>query len=420
MIGNKGVPMKKILIPLFVILMLAAGFALWHLRRPKAPVEVLETMAVDRGKVRQVLEQTGMVKAQVGAIVKIGARATGTIEKMLVQVGDPVIKGQLVARIDSREIRSQVAEARARLQADEAELRRVQRVDPLHIEEARAELALSRAQAEYLRSNYRRVEALAAEGVVSRDELEKVRQLAEVETGRESARRTALERLQREFEENLRRAELAVRVTRANLEALQVRLSYTDIHSPIDGVVSQVTAQEGETIVAGLQVANLITVLDTSRLEMWIYVDETDIGHVKLGQTAEFRVDAYPDKVFRGTIQAVYPEPEIRENIVYYKALVAVSKTEAAWLRPEMTTQVQIVVAEKDQVLRLPNTALKWVDSRQVVFHVQPDGSVREVSPRLGLTGLQESELLGGLQEGDLVATQVVLGAADGKRGGGP
>jgi HlyD family secretion protein/macrolide-specific efflux system membrane fusion protein len=306
------------------------------------------------------------------------------------------------------------------LQADEAELRRVQRVDPLHIEEARAELALSRAQAEYLRSNYRRVEALAAEGVVSRDELEKVRQLAEVETVRESARRTALERLQREFEENLRRAELAVRVTRANLEALQVRLSYTGIHSPINGVVSQVTAQEGETIVAGLQVANLITVLDTSRLEMWIYVDETDIGHVKLGQTAEFRVDAYPDKVFRGTIQAVYPEPEIRENIVYYKALVAVSKTEAAWLRPEMTTQVQIVVAEKDQVLRLPNTALKWVDSRQVVFHVQPDGSVREVSPRLGLTGLQESELLGGLQEGDLVATQVVLGAADGKRGGGP
>jgi HlyD family secretion protein/macrolide-specific efflux system membrane fusion protein len=209
---------------------------------------------------------------------------------------------------------------------------------------------------------------------------------------------------------------MAVRQNEATLESLRVRISYTDIHSPIDGVVSQVTAQEGETIVAGLQVANLITVLDTSRLEMWIYVDETDIGQVQTGQLAEFRVDAYPDRVFRGTIQTVYPEPEIRENIVYYKALVAISKAEATWLRPEMTTQVQIVVAEKDEVLRLPNAALKWIDGRQVVFLVNPEGNVREVLPTLGLTGMLESEILEGLREGDRVATQVVLGDTGKKR----
>ncbi len=402
--------MKKLLVLTLVGSVLAAGLIFWQTQREKAPVQVLETAEVDRGSVRQVLEQTGIVKAQVGAIVKIGARATGTIEKMLVRVGDVVTQGQLVARIDSREIQSQVAEARAKLQTDEAALQRVRQVDPLLIDEARAELALSRAQAEYLRNNSRRIQTLAAEGVVSQDELENALQQAEVEARRQASRQAALQRQQREFEQNLRQAELAVQATKANLDALSVRLSYTSIHSPIDGVVSQVTAQEGETIVAGLQVANLITVLDTSRLEMWIYVDETDIGQVQTGQLAEFRVDAYPDKVFRGTIQTVYPEPEIRENIVYYKALVAVPKAVASWLRPEMTTQVQIVVAEKDKVLRLPNAALKWVDGRQVVYLVKPDGQVREVLPKLGLTGLLESEVLEGLKQGEKVATQVVLG----------
>lgn len=402
--------MKKIFIPALVVTIVAAVVIFWRVKGGEAPIQVLETAVVDRGSVRQVLEQTGIVKAQVGAIVKIGARATGTIEQMLVRVGDEVSQGQLVARIDSREIRSQVAEARARLQTDEAELQRVRRVGPLRIEEARSELALTQAQANYLQNNSRRIRQLAKEGVVSRDELENALQEAEVETRRQAARQAALERARREYEEDLHQAELAVKASKANLNALQVRLSYTTIHSPIDGVVSQVTAQEGETIVAGLQVANLITVLDTSRLEMWIYVDETDIGQVKPGQAAEFRVDAYPDKVFRGTIKTVYPEPEIRDNIVYYKALVAIPKRQAAWLRPEMTTQVQIVTAEKNSALRLPNAALKWIDGRQVVFQVQPDGTVLERMPKLGLTGLLESEVLEGLQEGDRVATQVVLG----------
>lgn len=406
--------MKKIFLLIFLIALVGAAI-FWHMRRREAPVQVLETAVVDRGKVRQVLEQTGIVKAQVGAIVKIGARATGTIDQMLVRVGDPVTEGQLVARIDSREIRSQVAEARAALQTSEAALHRVRQVGPLRIEEARADLALTRAQAEYLRNNFQRIRQLEEQGVVSRDELENALQQAEVESRRETGRQATLERLQREYERDLQQAELAVQSARAGLQALQVRLSYTSIHSPIDGVVSQVTAQEGETIVAGLQVANLITVLDTSRLEMWIYVDETDIGQVSPGQRVEFRVDAYQDQVFRGTIQTVYPEPEIRDNIVYYKALVAISREEAARLRPEMTTQVQIIVDETDGVLRLPNAALKWIDGRQVVFQVQEDGQVREVVPQLGLTGLQESELLAGLREGDRVATQVALGEAGGR-----
>lgn len=193
------------------------------------------------------------------------------------------------------------------------------------------------------------------------------------------------------------------------MHSLKTQISYTRIVSPLTGVVSLVAAQEGETIVAGLQVANLITVLDPSRLEMWIYVDETDIGQVRTGLPVEYTVDAYPDMIFQGTIATVYPEPEIRDNIVYYRALVTVTPKQAKQLRPEMTTQVKIITARKDGVLILPNAALKWVEGAQTVFAVDKDGTVTEISPELGLVGVDTSEIISGIDKGVSVATQIVL-----------
>lgn len=401
---------KKLLVLGVILLLAGAGYAVWRSRQNQQAVRILETVEVERGAVRQVLEQTGIVKPQVGAIVKIGTRATGVIERMLVKVGDRVSAGQSVAQIDSREVRSQLAEAQARYQSSRAELARVEQVYPLRIREAEAQLALAETAAAYLTSNYRRMARLAEEGIISQDELDNVRQKAEVEQRLVAARRAALEREGREFTEQRRKASLALKEAEAQRSAVNIRLSYTQIVSPLAGVVSQVTAQAGETIVSGLQVANLITVLDTSRLEMWIYVDETDVGQVKVGQALEYRVDAWPGQIFKGIVATVYPEPEVRENIVYYRALVTVSAEQAELLRPEMTTQVQIVVAEKQDALRLPNAALKWVDGRQLVFVQQADGSVRQVVPELGLVGVSHSEVIGGLQAGEKVATQLVLG----------
>ncbi len=400
---------RKLVVLGVVLLLVGGGYGIWRSRQNEQAVRILQTVEVERGPVRQVLEQTGIVKPQVGAIVKIGARATGVIERMLVKVGDRVAVGQLVAQIDNREIRSQLAETQVRYQSRQAELSRIEQVYPLHIREAEAQLALAETAAAYLDSNFRRLANLAEEGIISQDELDNVRQKSEVEQRLVAARRAALERERREFVEERHKAELGMMEAAAQRSAVKIRLSYTEIVSPLAGTVSQVTAQEGETIVSGLQVANLITVLDTSRLEMWIYVDETDVGQVKIGQALDFRVDAWPEQIFKGTVSAIYPEPDVRENIVYYRALVAVSAEQAERLRPEMTTQVQIVVAEKKDALRLPNAALKWVDGRQLVFVQQADGSVRQVTPELGLVGVNHSEVIGGLQVGEKVATQLIL-----------
>ncbi|MHC1753078.1 efflux RND transporter periplasmic adaptor subunit [Humidesulfovibrio sp.] len=353
---------KKLLVYALGIL-LAAGGGWYFVKKSRAATQtkVLATAHVEKDTVSRVLQATGIIKAQVGASVKIGARATGTISHVYVRVGDRVKKGQVVAEIDARELMAQREEAAARVR-------------------------LAEAKAQFTGITLPRHETLTKQGLQAQSILDETRQ-----------------------NHNIARAEAAA--AKAALTTLDVRISYTKIVSPIDGVVSQVTAQEGETIVAGLQVANLVTVLDPTRLEMWIYVDETDVGRVRQGLPVEFRVDSQPDADFHGAVDRVYPEPEIRDNIVYYKALVIVDREQAERLRPEMTTQCSIVVDTREAVLTVPNQALKWVAGVQTVFVVdkaQPEG-VRRVQPKLGLPGLEKSEVLEGLAEGDEVATQIVL-----------
>jgi len=372
---------RKRLLYIALALLLAAGGAYYYKKgRAAGATRVLATAKVERGQVRRVLEATGIVKAQVGASVKIGARATGAISRVYVRVGDVVKKGQVVAEIDARELMAQRQESAARVKLAEAKARFAGLTLPRH-------------------------EALTKQGLQAQSVLD-------------------------ETEQNHKIARAEAAAARAALATLDVRISYTKIVSPLNGVVSQVTAQEGETIVAGLQVANLVTVLDPARLEMWIYVDETDVGRVKTGLPVEFRVDSQPGRIFTGKLDRVYPEPEIRDNIVYYKALVTVDREQALLLRPEMTTQCSVVVDTREDVLTVPNQALKWVGGRQTVFVLDKaaPGGVRQVEPRLGLPGLERSEILEGLAEGDEVATQVVLSGqekpveaapANGKAAGG-
>ena len=361
--------MKKILFLLIVVLL--AGGGVWYFTAGKSGdrIKVLKTDTVKRGSVSRVLEATGIVKAQVGAQVKIGAQATGVLESVPVKVGDRVKKGDLVAQIDARELRARISEAQANLD-------------------------LAVAKLDYMEKNLPRKRSLVEQKLEAQDSLDVAQQ------------DTAI-------------ARHSVASAQAKLRTLQIQLSYTRIYSPIDGVVSQVAAQEGETIVSGLSVSNLITVLDPTQLEMWIYVDETDVGRVRTGLPVRYTVDAYRDRVFEGVVNRIYPEPEVRDNIVYYRTLVMVSEEQAEALRPEMTTQCKIIVETRDNVLVVPNNALKWVKDRQVCFRVtDPKLEPEEIAPELGLTGLETSEVLGGLAEGDVVATQLVLpGEKVGKKG---
>jgi multidrug efflux pump subunit AcrA (membrane-fusion protein) len=384
-----------LIILLIIVLILGAGFVYKRFFK-KSEIRVLETGRVERGNIRSVLVETGIIKSQVGAVVKIGARATGKVDKMHVKVGDRVQAGQLIAQIDDRETVKSIDQQRAALQVARNTLDQIKLTYPEKIREAEANFT-------YARLAFEREKALIEKEYTTKDALEKAESQFQ-------ATEATLKRLKDEYATQQKIAAATVRETRAQLEQEEIRLTYARIYSPIPGIISDVTAQEGETIVAGLQVANLVTVLDPSRLEMWIYIDETDIGRAKTGQKVEYTVDTYPERTFYGTIKKINPQPVVKENIVYYLSTVEVSPNEARFLRPEMTTHVKIVTVEKSGVLTVPNAAIKFEKGRQIAYRVvKGPQKVEKVELKLGIRGEDRTEILSGVPEGTELATKLVL-----------
>ena len=394
--------MKKkriIVVALLVVAHLVGGGYAYKKFFTKPEIRVLETGRVEKGDIRGVLVETGIIKSQVGAVVKIGARATGKVDKMHVKVGDRVKAGQLIAQIDDRETQKTIDQQKAALQAAESTLSQIQLTYPEKIREAEANFT-------YARLTFEREKALIRKEYTTKDALDKA-------ASQFQAADAILKRLKDEFATQQKITAATIQEIRALLEQQEIRLTYTRIYSPIPGIISDVTAQEGETIVAGLQVANLVTVLDPSRLEMWIYIDETDIGRAKTGQKVEYTVDTYPERTFTGTIEKINPQPVVKENIVYYLSTLKVTPEDAGFLRPEMTTHVKIVTIEKSGVLTVPNAAVKFEKGRQIAYRVvQGPNKVEKAELKLGIRGEDRTEILSGVPEGTELATKLVLPTA--------
>jgi len=386
---------KRLLLISLPFLLLMGVFLIYRIFFKKEEIKVLETAAVKKGEIKGVLIETGIIKPQVGAVVKIGTRATGTVVKLNVRIGDRVKKGQLIALIDDREIREQINQSKAALLKTENTLRQLELTYPEKLREAQANL-------EYARINYEREQELLKKEYTTKESVDRAKRELEIAEA-------TLKRLRDEYETQVMITKASIEEIKAQIAQQETRLSYTRIYSPIDGIVSDVTIQEGETVVAGLQVANLITVFDPLKLEMWIYVDEADIGRVKIGQNVEFTVDTLPDKTFHGKIEKIYPQPVVKDNIVYYLAIVKITREDAQFLRPEMTTYVRITYEEKKDTLIVPNSAVKFEQGSQIAYKITGQNKVERVKIKIGLRNEESTEIISGLKEGDIVATKIIL-----------
>lgn len=401
--------MKRVLFIALITIALAGTILAYKRYASKPGIQVIETSVVKTTAIKESLVETGIIKPQVGAVVKIGARATGTISAMKVKIGDSVKKGELIAVIDQREAREAISQTEKAIETIKNRIEQIELTYPARIKEAGHNIEEMEA-AFWLTSLERaRKEELFGRGYISLQEKDNADAMNDEALARLKMAKSTLERLKDEYATELSIQKSELERTGSILKEQHIRLSYTYIYSPIDGTVSQVTAQEGETVVAGLQVANLVTVIDPEMLEMWIYVDETDIGRVRRGQKVEYYVDAYPEKTFHGTIEKIYPEPEIRDNIVYYLTIVTVNREYTELLRPQMTTHVRIIVNEKEDVLTVPNSALRYEKGSQVVYIVKPDGGVELRRITTGLTGESTTEVTSGLKDGDTVATKLII-----------
>ncbi len=364
-----------------------AGFRRWidH----ESPV-IYKTAPVTRGMLVSTVTATGNLEPLVKVLV--GSQVSGTVTHWFADFNQRVEEGFILAQIDKDRFKAALDQRQAAARAARA-----------RVEEAQAALADAKLKREHAESNFARHAATDLE-------------LAEARIAEQSA------------EASLHAAQAEVEQAEADARLAAVDLDKTVIRSPIDGIVISRDIDAGQTVAASLQAPTLFTIAnDLSKMQVNAAVSETDIGKVVEGGTAEFRVDAYPDRRFHGTVSQVRYAETIVDNVVTYTTLINVDNSDLA-LRPGMTAMISFEVSRAENVLLIPNAAMRFNPTAEApstnwrrpgrarpmqrrVFKLQDDRLV-EVPIEPGLTDGSFTEIRSGeLHEGDAVVIEQAVGS---------
>lgn len=355
-----------------LLLCAAIGAAWWGFGRNGEAKKgsATETAKAIRRDFSSTVLATGAVKPQVGAEVRAGARISGKVEHLYANIGDHVKKGQIIAELEKADLEAVVTKARAEVEVAEAKI-----ID-----------AKSRAKLAGL--EYQRQQNLIKKNFTSQQAVDKT--LEEKDS--------ALAGL------NLARKQLDA--ARATLKEAQVKLSYATITAPIAGVIASVSTQQGETVAAGLNAPTFVTIIDLNRIQVDAFVDETDIGKVKVGQKAVFTVYTYPNKAFEGVVSAIYPQAIIQDNVVDYDVVININSPFKNLLRPDMTASVTIYQAVRKGLLMIPQKAVIREGSHKFVLVRLPNGPLRKKAIKTGVRSGSNIEIVSGINEGDTVVIE--------------
>lgn len=384
------------------------AFDLWF---PQASSDMPETAKVVRRDFASSVLATGVVQPQIGAEVRVGARLSGKVERLLANVGDEVEKGQVVAQLEKDDLEATVAQREAELRLAEAKLDSVKTLTPKEIEKAELELEERLATVMYTEQMLARTRRLHQAQVITEDDLDQAEERHKVASARVASARKALELAESRYAEDLRQARAEVDRARFVLANAKVQLSYATITAPINGVIASVSTEEGETVAAGMQAPTFVTIIDLNRLQVDAYVDEVDIGRVEVGQRVMFTVDAFPSMEFEGTVSAIYPKAVIQDNVVNYDVVIDIETPYHGLLRPEMTTSVTIFLDNREGVLDVPVQAVKRDQGKTVVYLPGEAGAIRR-EIKTGWRDGQWIEVASGLDEGQVVFLEVPGGQA--------
>lgn len=350
------------------VALLVAGLFAWRSWSTTPPPELL-TAPVERTRVVSTVIATGTLNAL--KTVLVGTYVSGPITEIDVDFNSRVARGQRVAKIDPRPFVVKVKQAQAQLATAKARVARAQ-----------ADLQLQTAR-------LRRQQSLREQKVVSREELD-----AAQSTYEQAVAQLAVE-------------EASVEQAQASLDEAKVNLEFTDIVSPVDGVVLSRNVDVGQTVAAAFQTPTLFVIAeDLTEMQVTASVSESDIGPMHEGLAAHFSVDAYPDRTFEGVVSQVRSAPISVQNVVTYEVVIDVDNRDGT-LRPGMTADVTIVTAEKESVLAVPARALRFrpdeaedlpslAAGRGRLWKVRGERDLVPVDVELGLRGETSVEILGG------------------------
>ena len=430
-----------------LVLALAAGAAWWWQARQAAQAPQYRTAAIERGSLAASVSASGQVMPVTQ--VSVGSQVSGQIRELYADFNSEVKAGQLIAQIDPQLIEFQVRQAQADREAALSQVLIAQ------ANVLASQAAVSRAQVDLAeaRRDLERKADLVAKGFIAQSEAERAQAL--VNTSTEALRGAQAQAAVTAAQ--VQAAQASVKQREAALAQAQTNLSRTRITSPVDGIVIKRTVERGQTVAASLQAPELFVIAQNLRdMRVEVSVDETDVGRIQPGQKASFTVDAFPGQTFEGRVDQVRKAAIAANNVVTYVAAVNFANRDGRLL-PGMTANVRIVTDARENVLKLPNAALRMriagveppadnasnatksragsaggtgaggqkgselsapPTTRGRVYVRSDDGPVRAVNVRLGLTDGSHTELVlpadgaAPLVEGQQVITGVTTPAA--------
>ena len=362
-----------------LVVALGSGAAIWRWGR-QASAEEFITAKVEQGNIRNTVNATGTLQAV--TTVQVGSQISGTIQSLSADFNSVVRKGQLVAQLDPAIYQAQVAQARANREAALASLADVQarlasavaaiETQQAGVSSARSNLAALKSQLEDAQSFYKRQQALADTGIVPQRDMDTARtglhlaearynqassQLDQEKLREQSAARSGLQQAKAQ----VLQAKAQVQQTEASLKLAEVNLSHTTIHSPIDGVVVSRNVDIGQTVAASLQAPVLFTIAnDLTHMQVIANIDQADIGVINQSDRINFTVDAFPGHNFNGKIRQIRLSPQNVQNVVTYNVVIDVENPEQK-LKPGMTANLVFTIAERNDVLKVPNSAFRFL-----------------------------------------------------------
>jgi HlyD family secretion protein len=340
-----------------------------------APVQHFSAK-VERGDINDVVEATGTINAVI--TVQVGSQVSGTIAKLNADFNSRVHKGDIVALIDPALFKGALLQVTADLENAKANL-----------EAARANLEKAKAALVQTKADYDRAVGLTKDGVMSQQQLDVAK--SNYDSANASVGAAAA---------NVIQAEAQVHLKSAAVTVAQTNLDYTVIRSPIDGTVVARNVDVGQTVAASLQAPTIFTIAQ-DLTKMWVYAktDESDVDNIKVGQPVTFKVDALPKETFRGVVAQVRMNPTMVQSVVTYDTIIEFANPELK-LFPGMTAYVTIPVATVKNVLKLPNTALRYKppmpDEEVLALYKKygiEAGESQQSNPAVAEDGAQTSEL---------------------------
>lgn len=345
------------LIALFSLIAISAGIYGFNFWRATEEVHNYRTEKIVKGNIVKMISANGTLNPVV--LVNVGTQISGVINKLNVDFNDRVHKGQVLAEIDPSLIDAQ-------------------------LEQSRANLANAQASLKLALANATRSKELYAQDYVARSDLDQAVQA-------------------------LAAAKAQVASAIGQLKRDKANKGYTIIRSPVSGVVISRNVDIGQTVAASFQTPTLFTIAqDLQRMQIDTSVAEADVGGIRVNQIVNFTVDAYPDRAFQGKVFRIRLDSKVLQNVVTYNVVISVDNPEEILL-PGMTAFVNIIIDERNDILKLPLAALKFRPagedgkSGKNVYRLENNKAVA-VPVQIGIADGKDAELTGGgLKEGDWV-----------------